>query len=135
MSSNVVTVEGTLLAGAPSASCEKFPGVLLNTTFELTPANKVAKASTYQARELASPGSFVTLDGIGTGKAVSQATFLYLRTKGPLTLRITMAGSPDVVSVVDVEGLFIHELPSLKYIKLLEAQGTGVFEYFASGPQ
>lgn len=132
--SNVVTLKGTLLAGPPKASCNGFPSGLVNAAFELTPPNKAADVSTYGSPNLNSALAYSELPGVGD--TVTRGTFLYVRTQNKMLVRITQAGdSGDVVSVMYVQGLFIQEFPAGNYLKLLEAQGVGVIEYFASGNQ
>jgi hypothetical protein len=132
--SNVVTVKGTLLAGPPKSSCNGFPSGLVNAAFELTPPNKVAAVSCYGSPNVNSPSSFVELDGVGAGNTVTQGTFLYIRTVGAMTIRITQgSGGGAVVSTLNVQGLYMQEFPAGTPLTLLEAQGVGVIEYFVSG--
>lgn len=134
--SNVVTLSGTLLAGPPKSSCGGFQSALINAAFELRPPNKTATVVDHGVRSLASHDSFADLNAVGTGKTVTQGTFLFARTSGPMTIRTTRnTGSGDVVSTQDVDGLFVLEFPVDKYLKLLEAQGSGSIEYFVSGTQ
>lgn len=132
---NVVQFRGQLLAGPPSSSTDDFPSGVVSIPFDLSPANKPAEVSFKTTRQVASPGSFAVMSGVGGGEDVAQGTFLYGRTRGPMLLRLTTAGSPDVVAVVPVSGLFAMEFPVGNYLKLLEAEGTGVLEYFVSGNQ
>lgn len=132
--SNVVTVKGTLLAGPPKSSCNGFPSALVNAAFELTPPNKSAAVSCYGSPNVNTPSSFVELDGVGPGNTVTQGTFLYIRTTGPMTIRITQgSGGGAVVSTLLIQGLYIQELQAGTPLTLLEAQGVGVIEYFVSG--
>lgn len=134
--SNVVTLKGSLLAGPPKSSCGSFPSALVNAAFELRPPNKAANVLDHNVRKVDSAGAFVDLLAVGTGKTVTQGTFLYLRTGGPMRIRTTtFTDSGDVVSIQEVDGLFILEFPTAKYLKLLEAQGSGTIEYFVSGTQ
>lgn len=134
--SSVVTVKGTLLAGPPKSSCNGFPSALVNAAFELTPPNKSAEVAAYGSPNVNSQVSYVTLDGVGSGNTVTQGTFLYVRTTARMAIRITQgSGGGAVVSVVYVKGLFIQEFPPDMPLTLLEAQGVGVVEYFASGNQ
>ncbi len=132
---NVVTLKGTLLAGPPKASCSKFPGALVSSEFELRPPNKVAAVTTYHVRNLNSAGSYSGLDGVGSGETVTQATFLWLRIETEMLVRLTFddGSGGSVVSVLQVGGLLVLEIPPSKFLKLLEAQGVGVVEWFASG--
>ncbi len=132
---NVVAFQGTLLAGPPKSTCGKFPGGLTQLEFELRPPNKRAAVSAYHVREVNSASSFAVLDGIGSGEAVTQATFLYVRTSTSMVLRFTTAGSPDVVAAVPIDGMCAFEFPVGSYLKMVEVQGSGTLEYFASGNQ
>jgi hypothetical protein len=135
--SNVVSFKGVLLAGPPKSSTNAFPSGLTNATFDLNPPNKAASVATgMQTPNVVSPSAYATLSGVGPAATVTQGTFLYLRTTGKMLIRITTAGdSGDVVSVLYVNGILALEFPTANYLKLLEAQGTGIVEYFASGNQ
>lgn len=132
---NIVTLQGTLLAGPAKSSDSAFPSGLVNASFTLKPSTKPAPVSVYDVRNLASPSSFATLRGIGSGETVTQGNTLYLRTDAPMTLRLTFddGAGGDVVASFPVDGLFLIEAPVGKFLKLAEAQGVGVVEYFASG--
>lgn len=132
---NIVTLQGTLLAGPAKSSDSAFPSGLINASFALKPSTKPAPVSVYDVRNLASPSSFVQLRGIGTNETVTKGNTLYLRTDAAMTLRLTFddGAGGDVVSTFPVDGLFIVEASDAKFLKLAEAQGVGVVEYFASG--
>jgi hypothetical protein len=133
---NVVTCDGTLKAGPPKASTSGFPTGVVNTSFSLRPAQKLASVSTQAVRNLATgAGVYATLHGIGTGEDVTQGTFLYVRTDSDFLIRITTddGSGGSVVAVLPVSGLLIFEAQPGKFIKLLEASGSGVVEYYASG--
>lgn len=134
---NVTNLQGALLSGPPRSGSGTFPVGLVNITFGLKPANKVSAVSAKGVRNLASPAAYVTLHGVGTGEDVTQANFLFIQTDNPIDVRITCddGAGGSVVAVVSVDGILIVEKPSTKFIKLVEAQGTGVVEYFASGNQ
>lgn len=134
---NIVTFKGSLMAGPAKATSCAFPAGVTNVGFGLKPDAKPAPVMTSNVRNLQSPSGFATLHGIGSGEDVTMANFLFLRTDGPIEFRITADDGigGNVVAVVAVDGLLAVEKPAGKHIKLLEAQGTGVVEYFASGTQ
>jgi hypothetical protein len=134
---NVTTLQGTLVSGPPRSASGTFPAGLVSIAFTLRPANKSAAVSVKAVRNLQSPSSYATLHGIGSGEDVAQANFLFVQTDNPIDIRITSddGAGGSVVAVVSVNGLLMIEKPADKFIKLLEAQGTGVVEYFASGNQ
>ena len=137
--SNSVVVSGSLIIGPQGAGDCGFPSGVTNVTFTTTPPQKPAPVSASHAKSVNSPSpAFATLDGLGSSASVTQANFLYLRCTAPMKLRLTladMAGGPDIVSIVEVQGLLIQEFPTNGYLKLLEAQGVGTVEYVVSGNQ
>ena len=142
MSVDSVTLLGTLTAG-PQGVCEGgFPSGILQLAFGLAGScpgagTKPALRKFWSFVNVNSPSpAFVTLDGVGTGQSVTQANTLYLRTTTQMLMRFTFAnpaGGPDIVSQVPVQGLHIAEYPLNGYLKLVEAQGIGGIEFFASG--
>jgi len=132
---NVVTFQGTLLAGPPRSSSSTFPSALVNKGFALTPTSKVAAVMMNDVRALTSPSGFVTLHGVGPGESVTQGNFLALQTDNPIDIRISTddGAGGTVVAVVTCQGMLVIEKPANKFIKLLEAQGVGTVEYFVSG--
>lgn len=131
---NVVSFRGNLQAGPPKATTGSFPAGMTNIAFDLKPTAKPAPVSCHDIRNL-SASSYTSLRGIGSTDTVQQANFLFIQTDSPISFRVTYddGSGGDVVDVIAVDGLFVQEAPIDKFIKLLEAQGTGVVEYFASG--
>ena len=141
MSVDSVTLLGTLQVG-PQGVCEGgFPSGVLNVQFGLAGScpgagTKPASKKFWSSQGVNSPSSFFTLDGVGTGQSVTKATTLYFRSTAQMILRMTFAdpsGGADLVSTVPVQGLLIQEPSVSGYLKLLEVQGQGTVEYFASG--
>jgi hypothetical protein len=133
---NIVTFEGSLLSGPPRAACATFPAGVTNIPFSLRPPNKSAPCSAKGVRNLDSANAFSTMHGVGANEDVTQATFLFVQTQGKMTLRLTtQTDSGDRTATVDVDGILAIEFPAANYLKMLEAQGVGVVEYFASGNQ
>lgn len=130
---SAVNLQGNLIAGPPKSSGTTFPTGFVNVQFELTPPNKDASVQVYQQLNLASADAYATLPGVGT--TVTKGTFLYLRTTAKMMVRLTINKDDNTqeVSVLYVQGVHVLELPSQNYLELLEAQGVGVIEYFASG--
>jgi hypothetical protein len=131
-----VVLTASLIAGPQGASDCGFPAGVTSLNFGLTPPQKPAPALIDGARNINSPGSYVTLDGLGPTSTVTQANFVYLRTQSPFKVRITQAdpaGGPDIVSVVNLQGVMLLEFPTTGYAKLVEVQGVGTVEYLLSG--
>ncbi|HUU43034.1 MAG TPA: hypothetical protein VMX57_04605 [Planctomycetota bacterium] len=141
MSVDSVTLLGNLTAG-PQGVCEGgFPSGVLQVAFGLAGScpgagTKPALRKFWTSQDVNSPSSFAGLDGVGVGQSVTQANTLYLRTTTAMLFRLTFAdpaAGPDFVSVIPVKGLLILEPSEAGYLKLLEVQGAGKVEYFASG--
>ncbi len=134
----VAKIEGTLDVGPASVCDSEFPGGDSTANLTLTPASKVANVATGIPRmTLNSPGAYVALSGIGALGPVTQANLLYLRSEQAIWVRLTFenGSDADVVSELPVQGLLIIEVESARYIKLLEAKGSGKIEWCASGVQ
>lgn len=133
-----VSLKGDLAAGPPKNACAgSLPSGVMNLSYELTTANKTANVKADQVANVNSPSAFTGLDGIGPNYAVTRATFLFLRTSTVMSIRLTFddGAGGSTTSVVEVNGLFLIEANASKFIKLLEAQGVGAVEFFASGNQ
>jgi hypothetical protein len=139
-----VTIDGRLVEGPTSANeAPLFPSgsTLVPFTLNAGSSPKPAQVSTgAKVRTLASPNAFVSLSGVGATDDVTQADTIYIRVvQGGFQFRVTYHnpnGSP-IVSVLPSAGLIVLE-PDAEggyYVTLLEAQGAGQVEYFASGPQ
>lgn len=79
--------------------------------------------------------NFEALSAIGPDGDVKAADLFYIRTSGAIKVRITQNDGSGgfIVSTFEVQGLFLLEAPTNKQITLVEVQGTGPVEYFASG--
>lgn len=129
-----VDFSGVLAAG-PSAS-GAFPGAALNVPLSFGGGPKQFGAATgILTRNVSSPSSFATLDGVGATATVTQGTLLYFKTQSAMVLRLTTddgVGGTATASV-PVQGLFVLEFPTTRPLELLEVQGSGLIEYFVCG--
>ncbi len=133
-----VNVTGAVDGGPESASAGVFPAARFMAPLSLKDSSgKQFNAATgVLVRNLQSPSAFVALDGVGAAATVTQGDFLYLKSDGPLDLRVTTddgAGGTDVV-VEPIHGLYVREFSSTKPLELLEAQGNAKIEYLVTGP-
>lgn len=137
-----VTLDATLTE-TPRGSSDGpgFPSASTSIPFGLNgcPSEKPVQSSTGRIlRQVNSPSSFVTLDGVGASDVVTMATTVYARVRcGGFQLRVTFhnpLGSP-IVSVVPFAGVFLFEpdVASGYYVTLVELQGVGTIETYASG--
>lgn len=130
-------VEGSLIAGPVSAT-DVFPaGVLIHPLSTAQNPKGFQVATGVLTRNLNSAAVFLAFPELGGSASVTRATFMYLRTDSPMTLRLTTDDGlgGNVVAVVPVQGLHIAEYPDNKFLKLLEVMGSGKIEYFISGQQ
>lgn len=130
-----ISLSGALQAGPPTAGEGVFPGALLNVALALSTSPKQFGVATgVLTRQLASPSSFVTLDGVGAAATVTHGDTLYLKASGAIDLRFTLDDGSGGSSVVVVTGrFFLIEFDTVKFLKLLEAKGSATVEYFVSG--
>jgi len=104
----------------------------------LNPSPKQYAVDNSSVLQLNSPGSFVTIPGIGSTGNVTQAVTFYARTTIPMLLQLTFAnpgGGSDIVSQIPINGVMLAEYPANGYLKLVQVQGAGQFEWWASGLQ
>ena len=141
MSVDSVTLLGNLTAG-PQGVCEGgFPSGVLQVGFGFAGScpgagTKPAPKKFWSSLTLNNPNTFTALDGVGAGQSVTQGNSVYIRTTALMIFRLTFAdptGGPDLVSTMPILGLVILEPANAGYLKLLEAKGQGVIEYFVSG--
>lgn len=132
-----INLSGALIGGPPSGG-ETFPAATFSVPLRLRSDPKGYNAATgvLQQQVSTAPGVYVTLTGIGTGSTVTKANTFYLKSSGPVLLRLTtddgLGGS--VVAVLPVDGLAGPiEFDATKFLKLAEVSGSAQLEYFASG--
>lgn len=128
----VIAVTGSIVAGPLGSQDTGFPNGVQNIALRVP---SISAPVSFYSQKLVTAAAFAELDGIGTGKAVTKALFLYLATNGPCQLRITYQADsgPDIVSVEPLNGTLLKQLPAGNYIKLVEILGTVTVEYFAAG--
>lgn len=81
------------------------------------------------------PAAYEALSAIGVNRDVPKADTLYLKSDSAILVRLTRddGAGGSVITVEPVHGLLILETPADRRITLVEVQGSGVVEYFASG--
>ncbi len=131
----IVSLTGALVGGLNSP--EGYPGSVFNVPVALSEARKLwTNATGVLTRTIESPDAFVVMSAIGPEADVPAANTIYGRSNAPLDLRITQddGDGGSTVIILAVSGTFLFETPPTKQITLLEARGTALLEYFASGP-
>jgi len=128
-----IKLSGSLDAGPSQGGSESFPASSWSVPLAFRSGTKTFGAATgVLVRQVNAPSpSYASLASITRGD------FLYVKTSGPLVLRLTVddGAGADVLELVPVDGLLLREFSSLRYLKLVEAQGTGTIEFFVSGSQ
>ena len=132
-----IKLSGSIVAGPASSSEGVFPGSTMDIPLSTKENPKGYQRATGILRRSVSVASPSWLDLGEPGNTVTQANFLYLRSDGPLSLRLTTDDGlgGDVVAVIVVQGLHITEFNQINYLKTLEVQGNATVEYFMSGQQ
>jgi hypothetical protein len=130
-----IDLQGALTGGPPSGG-DTFPAAVFTAPLRFRSNPKGFGVATGVLTQIvASPAVYLTLPGVGTGGVVTKADTFYLKSSGPIDLRLTTddGAGGDVVSVVPCDGLHLSEFPTSKFLKLIEVQGSATIEYFASG--
>lgn len=133
--SNAIQLASRLTLGpVDTVTDSTLPSGFTSIQFGLRPSKKSALVSSGSVRTIASPSSYVALDGVGTGESVTQGNLLYLRSSSAMLLRLTTYSSGgDIVAVLPVDGVFMMEFDRSRYLKLIEVQGTGTVEWLVTG--
>jgi hypothetical protein len=79
--------------------------------------------------------SWQTLPGIGSSGLVTHGDFMWLNTDSPCYIRTTQfdPSNTPIVSVHQVQGLFMMQFPPTGQLSLLEIQGVCGVEYLVTG--
>jgi hypothetical protein len=129
------TVVGTVVSSSPANTV---PAGVSQVPLTLSVSPKQSPVNTgLRHKLLASPSSFVTLSGLGSGDDVTTADTLYIKSDAPIQIRQTMqnpAGGSPIVSIETLGGVKFQEFPASGYLTLLEAMGSANLEVFISGP-
>ena len=86
-------------------------------------------------RNVASPGAFLALDGVGPAATVTQGTFLYFKSNAPVILQLTCDDGLGSTVVIEqpVQGMYMLEFPSSQPLELLKIKGSATIEYLVVG--
>jgi len=132
--SNVVNCAGTITAEPQAVTDGSFPAGSTSLPFTLNPPDKPFAVDTgRQLLNVNSPNAFTAFAGVGADAAVTQASFLYIRVNQSMKVRITQNGQTPAVSLI--RGLFILEPDTGDEVTLVEFEGAGQVELYASGQQ
>lgn len=130
-----VRLDGAFVVGPPSVSGGSFPSAQIITQLAMRDGSvklfDAASGVVQQQIDVDAP-SYVTLSA---ASVVARGDLLYLRSDSAIVLRITRDDGVggDVVILVPVHGLLILEFQETLFMKLLEAQGSALIEYFVAG--
>lgn len=131
-----IVVSGNLVGGPPAGS-SSFPTAQFSAALGLSSNPKQFQYATgVLTRILADVNTFVELGGIGPGKDVPAANFVYIRANGDFQLRLTQSdgGAGSDVITSQQRGLYIAEFPDTRKILKVEVAASATLEYAASGP-
>ena len=131
----VIKFAASLIAG-PQQAGEGFPSSTVTASIKLsTDPKSFGVATGVISRRIASPGAFVALQGVGSADTVTKGDFLYLKADKDVDLRMSLDNGAGGTDLRILTGrVFVVEFSSIKFLKLLEAQGSAQLEYFVSGP-
>jgi hypothetical protein len=131
-----LSLSGVLQAGPANPVDGQFPGSALTVPLSFISGTKQYVPGTgVLQRNVASPGAFAALDGVGAAATVTAGHFLYLKANAPMIVQLTcddgLGGT--VVAEVPVYGLLMLEFPATQPLELLKVKGTGMLEYMVVG--
>lgn len=136
--SGQTTTSGTLTAGPAMVTDTTFPSS--QSTFSLgtsTNPKSWAVCTGTLSRTIAATiggGTWVTLDGVGTGKTVEECDYLVIRSNAKVLIRYTQkVGLSTITSTIYFKGLHVLESPPDCPVVLIEVQGAATIEYLAQG--
>jgi hypothetical protein len=130
-----VQLQGALIGGPPSGG-EVFPAALFNVPLKLRTDPKGFGAATgILQRTITSAVAYVQLADVGANGTVTQANTLYLKSAGPIDVRLTCDDGVggNVVSEYQQDGMSLLEFSDVKFLKMVEVRGSAQIEFFASG--
>lgn len=129
---NQISFTGQLTCGPATSTEDTFPSGASFIPYATNPDPKPVQVNTGDMVANVSTDSFVALAGLGANQAVTQCTFLYLRSNTPMQVRTTDLNGNKAVETI--KGLKVVEYDPNTYIVLIEVLGSGVVEYLAAGP-
>ena len=131
-----LTLSGVLQVGPANPVDGGFPGASENIPIGFISGTKQYVPGTgVLTRNVASPGAFLALDGVGPAAAVTQGTFLYFKSNTPVILQLTCDDGLGSTVVIEqpVQGLYMLEFPSSQPLELLKIKGSATIEYLVVG--
>ena len=131
-----LTLSGVLQVGPANPVDGGFPGASENIPIGFISGTKQYVPGTgVLTRNVASPGAFLALDGVGPAAAVTQGTFLYFKCNTPVILQLTCDDGLGSTVVIEqpVQGLYMLEFPSSQPLELLKIKGSATIEYLVVG--
>jgi hypothetical protein len=117
------------VSGGPAGS-GAFPGGVGSFSLATSPDPKGYSVNASGVKNLNSPSVYVPLPGLGANSDVANADFLYLKSNGPVFVRITQTAG---VQVIHLQGMLMLEFPANDLLTLVELEGSATVEYFVSG--
>lgn len=134
-----IRLSGSLIAGPPTVSDGVFPTAISTVALSTKESPKLfTNGGQILSRTLQTVVD--TFTDLGEpGHVVTAATFLYLRTDTLVLARITVdngAGGSVVLTSIPIDGLFICEYPTARFMKKLEIDTRGAqatLEYLVAG--
>ena len=103
-----LTLSGVLQVGPANPVDGGFPGASENIPIGFISGTKQYVPGTgVLTRNVASPGAFLALDGVGPAAAVTQGTFLYFKCNTPVILQLTCDDGLGPAAAV-TQGTFLY---------------------------
>lgn len=131
--SDSVKIQGELSLGPVGEVSEgTFPASVASVPLSLLPESKPAAVSQRGTRK--GEGAYETVFD-ATLDAVTEGNLVYVRVTAAGLIRITTddGAGGNVVATLPIKGVHLHEYDPAKFVKKVEVNVSGTFEYIISG--
>lgn len=134
MSEAVQLAPGSALLAGPLVVSDgsAFPGSTSTVPLALQPPQKPYAVTSGVLLFTISSLSFVVIPAVGAVGPVTQAHTVYVRSLGPIQLRLTYLGDASP-GITYLSGLAVIEVDPSRAVTKIEALGAGQLEVFAAG--
>jgi hypothetical protein len=127
-------ISGSLITGpADGSDLGSLPGANTTVVLGTLPEPLSWLVATGPSHRNFDSVGYAGLSGVGPTDTVTKGKFLYLRTNGDLTLRLTFEDA--TTAVLSIAGTFAAQFGTGKLLTLLEAQGSAGVEWYVCGDE
>jgi hypothetical protein len=132
--SGVVSLNGAQLVASPACNQgSAFPTGIDNITIDLNPPSKPWTVKTGDMQANVNNVSFAAVGGIGASGPVTHANTFFIRATAP-GMKVLLTFADSSTATLNLAGELLYEAATGIEITGVQVQGSGLIEYWASGP-